>query len=314
MGLWEELLGPAALGGVELPVVRRRITGGRDFARKRLPFVAGQEVEDTGRRPREIEVQAELFNDMDEDDLYPDRYEELVAVLDDDSEQTEVLWDDPVWGPIPVKVVRWTAVEEAQSRDGVQITLNMEERGFSTSSDAVFSLLQQSDEGRAETDGAEFDALMEELAIGDDEIEAAWEESGFKKKELETVSFQDQVNNLVNDLDAGLQRADQVIAKVNTVQARVESVMALPAARTAAAWQVIDKGTRLIDSVAAIGESVVSRQTRIINFTTTGRTSVYEIAAKLYGDVDRVSEILRANPQESPLFIPAGTVLRVLEK
>lgn len=312
MGLWEELLQDAMLGGVVLPVTTRRIQGGRDFARKKLPFVGGQEVEDTGRKPRMIEVETELFRDVDED-YYPARYEELIAVLDNDTDQSEVEWHDPVWGPINVKVASWTANEEAESRDGVKVKLTLEETGFLVENNLRVSLLSLSDEGTAEQNGAEFDALIDELAITGGQVETAWEDSGFKKKPGETTSFASQVTQLTSALDAGLQRADQVEALVNRVQARTESVMSLPASRTAAAWEVLDIGARLIDSVAAIGEATVSRQVRIITITTNGPTSVFELANQLYGDASRVDEVLQANPQKRPLFIPAGTRLRVLE-
>ena len=72
------------------------------------------------------------------------------------------------------------------------------------------------------------------------------------------------------------------------------------------------RGGLLLDAVAAIAEEVIQRQVRIVDHVTTGRTSVFEIAAKLYGDRKRAEEILQNNPQLRPLFIPPGTVFRVL--
>lgn len=313
-GLWEELLAPASLGGVELPLSRRRVRGGRDFARKRLPYVSGQEVEDTGRQPRSLEVTAELFNDMDEDGLYPERYEELISVLQDDTDQSEVEWNDPVFGPIQVKVVSWDSEENAEERDGARVNISMEEVGFLDTVDLQFSLLTTSDRSRAETDGAEFDALIDELAITGGDIDAAWSDAGFAREPGETTSFADQVSDLSGALDAGAQRADQVQALVNVRQARVQAVLELSSARAANGWELIDLGSRLIDSVAAIGEEVLQRQARIIQFTTVAPvTSIFELAAQLYADRSRAEEIRQNNPVVAPLFIPAGTVLRVLE-
>lgn len=314
-GLWEELLAPASLGGVELPIVRRMISGGRSTVRKVLPYVGGQETEDTGRLPRKIEAEIELFNDMFEDGLYPDRYEELVDVLDDENDQAVVEWFDPVWGPIMVKVVSWEAEENAQDRDGVRLRLSMEEEGFQETADGTsFTLLRQSDRARAESDAAEFDALIEELAISDDDVAEAWEEAGYPKKIGETTSFQAQVRSFTDNLDSGLQRADQVRARVASVQARVESVMQLDAARSAAGWPLLFRGARVLDEVVAIGNAVISTQARLITVTTTTPTSVFELAAQLYGDVDRATEILQGNPQRHPLFVPVGTVLEVLDR
>ena len=312
-GLWEELLGPATLGGVSLPVTRRRISGGRDVARKRFPYVGGQEVEDTGRQPRSISIEVALFNDMDEADLYPARYEELVGVLQDDTDQAEVLWEDPVWGPIDVKVLSWDAEESADERDGVRMTLEMEEVGTEESAQA-FSLLTTSDRSTAETEAAEFDALIEELAVEDGDIEGAWEGSGFKKKPGESTSFLDGVRTFTRTLDAGLRRADDVQREVDTMQARISSVMNLTQVVDGLeSWAMIDRGSRLLASVASIGDSAISSAVRIVEITTTTRTSVFDLALQLYDDPSRVDEIIEGNPLGSPLYMPVGTVLRVLE-
>lgn len=312
-GLWEEMLQPARLAGVELPIERRRISGGRDVARKSLPYVSGQETEDTGRKPRIIEADIALFSDMQEDDLYPERYEALISVLQDDTEQSSVVWDDPVWGAINVKVMSWDADETAEDRDGVRISLTMEEDGFLDSEDLQISLLGISDQGRAETDAAELDAQLSDAGISDADIDDAWEAAGFPREPSETTSFADGISNLSRSLNAGAQTAQTAKASVNRIQARLQAAMAIPAARVASAWSVLDLGMRLVDASAAMGAEVIAKQARQIEYTTTSRMSVFEIANELYGDPSRVDEILRANPQQHPLFIPAGVVLSVLE-
>ncbi len=80
-----------------------------------------------------------------------------------------------------------------------------------------------------------------------------------------------------------------------------------------AGWEILDRGARLIDAVAKIGEDVVSSAVRIVEITTNSPTSATELAAQLYGDATRADEILQANPQANPIFIVVGTVLQVLE-
>lgn len=312
MGLWEELLQPATLGEVELPVGRRRITGGRTIARKELPYVGGQEVEGMGRRARRLEVEVELFADVDEA-LYPERYEQLVTVLD--SEDATTTWNDPVWGPIQVAVTQWDAVEDARARDGVTISIALEEVGFDQQpSQAESWLFVTSDRSRAETDGDELDATIAEVGITDREIAAAWAAAGHARKAAESLRFARQVVALIEDIDDAPQDAEAIAAKVDRVRARLESVVRLAQSRTSAAWPVLERGMRLIDTVVRIGDAAIARQGRIVIHTTKGMTSIYELASQLYGDPRRVDEILRRNPLPRPLFIPAGTVLRVLER
>lgn len=315
MALWEEILGPAALGGVELPVVSRRISGGRAVARKRLPYVSGQETENTGREARVLDVQVALFNDMREPDLYPERYEELVGVLSSDEDNGVVRWDDPVWGPMLVQVVKWEVDENSEERDGARISMTLEEEGFQESTNLAISLLTANDRSDAETQAAEFDELIDELAVTGGEVETAWEGAGYKKKAGESTSFLTTVNAVFTSIDEGQRRADEVAAEVNRFQARVESVLRLPAvAETVEGWAALDVGTRLIDSVAQSANATLAEATRVIDFEVTGPMSVFDVALRLYRDPDRVDEIIAANPMATPLYIPVGTVLKVLEE
>jgi prophage DNA circulation protein len=312
MGLWEELLQPGSLDDVGLPVGRRRITGGRVVARKELPYVGGQEVEPMGRMARKLEVTVELFADVDEA-LYPERYEQLVALLEDDEEPVHT-WTDPVWGAMQVIVTSWDVDENAEARDGASISMTLEEVGFAEQADAVVSLLTTSDRSRAETDAAELDGSIAEAGITDADLEGAWNAAGFARADGESLSFADQVTSLIADVDDAVQDAEAVAAIVDRTRARIQGVVGLAQARTTAAWPVLERGARLIDTVARIGDEAIAQQGRIVLHTTTGPTSVYELANKLYGDMDRVDEILRRNSLPNPLFIRPGSVLRVLER
>lgn len=312
MGLWEELLQPASLDGVEVPVGSRRITGGRVVARKELPYVGGQEVEPMGRMARRIEVSIPLFATVDPA-LYPERYEQLVEVLLDDETPVKQ-WNDEVWGPIDVIVTAWDVDENAERRDGATVQLTLEEVGFAEQDDQAFTLLTTSDRSRAETDAAEFDAAISEAGISVDDVAAAWDGAGFASAANEAVEFASQVEALVDDVDDAARDAGNVAAIVDKARARIESVVRIATARTSAAWPVLERGMRLIDTVARLGDAAVARQGRVVEHTVKSTTSVFELAARLYGDRDRVDEILRRNPLPSPLFIRPGTVLRLAEK
>ena len=311
-GIWDERLQQASLGGVEVPVKSRRIKGGRDGARKRLPYVGGQEVEDTGRLPRALSVTIELFADVDPDH-YPARYEELVAFLQDDEGQAEGEWIDPVWGPMDVKVWTWEVDENAEARDGATIELEIEELGIEESANLTLTVLGANDRATVEDDADDFDDLIDELAITGGDVETAWAEDGVAKKTGETTSFLDGVQSFTKALDAGVTRADKVAAQVQTQQARIQSVMNITKGRTSRGWRMRNKGHQLIATVTNIGEAATAREGRIITRTLTGSLSIYDIARDVYGDVTRADEVLQRNPVLRPLFMPSGTVLRIRE-
>lgn len=314
MALWEEFLQEAELGGVVLPVVRRRLRQRRAYGRKELPYVSGQETESTGRGPRIFEVQIELFADVDPEH-YPDRYEELVAVLNDDVAGGKTTWVDPVWGPVQVAITEMDIDEDSQARDGATISLVLEEDGFSDLAQESESwLFVPSDRATAEADAAELDAAREDAGISDDDLDTAWGDAGFAREPGETLSFADGVTDMLAAIDEGAQRADEVTGKVDRVRARAEALMEMSEAQTASAWPVLERGARLIETTRRIGEAVLARSGTLQPYTTSGWRSVFEIAVELYGSVDRADEVMRRNPLQHPLFIPPGTVLSVLDR
>lgn len=309
MARWDELLGPATFDGIEVEIVRRRIRGGRDFARKRLPYQGGQEVEDTGRLPRIIEVDIELFDSMGPD-VYPGTYEALVSLLQDDVGQAEFVYEDPVWGPIDVKVSEWSDDAGAQERDGVRMRITMEEVGIIDTAEAQFSLLSVADESALDAEAEAFDELIAELA-SDGEIDDAWNDAGVGRKPGETVKVQDTASAFVAALNEGAQVATEVQAQVDRVKARVGALLQLPAVRDVDGWGALARGFRVQDLAQSYGEAIVSAGGKIITVDVGSPASVFEVASKLYGDRDRYEEILRGNPQLRPLYMDRGTALRV---
>src|SRR5687768_3286370 len=127
MGLWEQQLHEASLGGVAFPVASRRITGGRAYAPRKYPHRDGQDVEDTGREPYTFELEVPLFADVDAAH-YPDTYEALRLVVDDEADRGELEYVDVELGPVPVKVRQWNWSQTARERDGGVFSVVLEER------------------------------------------------------------------------------------------------------------------------------------------------------------------------------------------
>src|SRR5687768_5117399 len=119
--LWEQILADAKLGDVTFPLHSRAMSGGRDGARIKPPYQAGQGAEDTGRQPYVFKLRIELFADINPDH-YPTLFEELLDVFTNDDEQSEVEYVDPLLGTFRVKVWEWDVDENATARDGAVIT------------------------------------------------------------------------------------------------------------------------------------------------------------------------------------------------
>lgn len=317
MPLWEEYLNAASLGGVELPIVRRRISGGWDGAKKELPHVNGAEFEPTGLRADGISIEVPLFEGMFSEEgspLYPDRYEELISVLKDDTRKGRLEWVDPVWGLMDVQVYSWEIDETSEERDGARVSIRMGQVGFSTDEpDLQLSVLAQSDRGSAATNAEELDDALADAGITEADIALAWEDAGVGLQDGESASFAETFDTYVERIDAGEIRANEAEAIVAQPQARIRAVMSLEAARTSSAWRVQDRSMRLLAAVVEMAERELGTEERLVTWTVPALTTVYEIAARRYGDLGRVSEILQRNGIMRPLYIPAGTVLVLAE-
>jgi prophage DNA circulation protein len=315
MPLWEEYLSAASLGGVELPVVRRRLSGGWDGAGKELPHVNGKEFEPTGLRAEDIEIQVPLFADMESDEpLYPDRYELLVSVLKDDTTKGRLVWVDPVWGEMDVQVMSYSIDENSGERDGARVSIRMTQVGFELdTADLQLSVLARNDRGGARALASELDIDLADAGIKESAVEEAWAKAGVGPQSGEAISFAETVDAFFDDLDQGAVDVNDARALAFVPLSRIRAVTALSAARTSAAWPVADRAARLLAAVTEAAERAVGTRARLLVFRTRTKTTVWEIATRLYGDIGRVEEILQRNAIESPLFIPAGTRLIVEE-
>jgi hypothetical protein len=316
MPLWEEYLSAASLGGVELPVVRRRLSGGWDGAGKELPHVNGKEFEPTGLRAEDIEIQVPLFADMESDEpLYPDRYELLVSVLKDDTTKGRLVWVDPVWGEMDVQVMSYSIDENSGERDGARVSIRMTQVGFELdTADLQLSVLARNDRGGAR-------ALASELDI--DLADAGIKESGGRRSVGEgrgraAVGRSHQLRRdgrrLLRRSGPGRSRRERrPRARLRAAVAhsrcdgpeRRQDVRSVAGGRQGGAAARGRHGGRRARRGGRVRDLLV--------FRTRTKTTVWEIATRLYGDIGRVEEILQRNAIESPLFIPAGTRLIVEE-
>jgi prophage DNA circulation protein len=311
--LWEEIMQDGSLGGIVLPIARRGFVLGRAGARVRLPYQPGQAVEDTGREPFTFKLQVELFADIDPDH-YPGRYEELLELLTDEDRKGEVEYVDPMLGPFDVKVWQVDGDEVSESRNGVTLNLVLEEvsltaRGFTVEQ-------RPSPEAEAAEAGEEMDAQLEELGVEQEQIDAAFNDAGAPRtgdeKEWDAGTTGSSMAAAFSEgLAEGLQTADEIASRVDTVRRRVSAITSLVEVRVAQAWGAYAAALQLADALSRVGDEALARAVPMVEMRITAPTSHYDLALQLYGDPARAAEIVRRNSFRNPLFIAPGTVVRV---
>src|SRR5262245_16894655 len=153
--VWQELLAPATLGGVEFPVRARAFSGGRDFARITPAHFDGQLVDDRGRKAIIFRLRVELWADVNETH-YPGIYDQLLEVFA--RPDREIEYQDPVLGPFPVKIAQFEVEEDAEQRNGASISITLEEI---TAEGATAFILPERSPARASTE-----ARSEERRVG----------------------------------------------------------------------------------------------------------------------------------------------------
>lgn len=313
MALWDEILNPSTLGGIPIPVASRRLTIGRDAARHKLAFRPGQIVEDTGRMPFAIEVEVPLFASLDPS-YYPDGYRKIAALLEES--ETELDFEDPLFGTLTVKAFQVECSESADERDGVRMTLRLEEA--TPLSDVQFLFAAATDPASAARSAAEeLDEALEILGVTGDDVYGSFGDAGFplgidERAALTAGDVFLGLTSLLLQVFDGTQVSALVAASaVDTFRARVEAIRNLDVIAQPSGWDVLRATSELTGSMTEVAENNASRTPPILPFIVPFDCSVYELASLLYGDANRVSEILRNNSIRQPLFVAKGTTLRM---
>lgn len=308
---WDSLQ-EAALDGVAFPVERISRSGGRRVGRHVYPYRPGQDVEDMGREPLKWAITIPLFTGIDPA-LYPARFEQLRAILDDPDGQGDVEFTDPELGPVPAKVITHDWAMDAMRRNGGVLTINLEER-----SSIPFIVRQVDDNPDARTTAeVEAEFLDDFGVVSEDDIVATWEANGAPLTEFSFTAgelFVSMVDDFFDAIESARIAADEVAAMVDRYRKRISLVLQFDAYSEAENWSVVQSMGRLADSFSLAGERAAQGAPRIMDYVVPAPISHFEIAVQLYGDVDRAPEIITRNPQAEPLRIPAGTTLRVLNR
>jgi prophage DNA circulation protein len=290
---WSDNLLEASLNYVEFPVAARAVKTGRNFARYTYPYRDGQGVEDLGRKVYVFSLTVPLFRGMG-DGIYPDKYEQLIAIIEDADLRGEVEYIDPEFGPIQVKLVDYDWQTVAEKQDGGVLTLTLEEVGFEQS---LLSDLNRPNLGGA-TRGVQLAG----------EIDADIAATG----EGVTFSLTDAWNTFERALETGALAADEVAAQLDEVYLVANKAAAFCARDELERWSIFNSIVDFLGAAEEHSDNAADRSAgaALVEVLLPDTMDMFAIAQKYLGDANRAEEVAYANPG-NPLAYARGSVVRV---
>ena len=310
MPFFEEEMPQIKLGDLDnIPVSSRKVSGGRSVKGRQYPNRDGQASEDLGREPWVFELEIPLFKTVD-DNHYPAMADQLQLLLDDPPDDLE--FRDHEFGTMQVSVGPWSRDMEATKRDGVIIRVQLTEDLL----DTPFAVRELVAAPNVETAGADLDAALERAGVTEPNVQTQLNRNGvgLTTNELGFTAgdmWSGQGAAFMQRLNDGIATAEQIAAIVDTVRARVDVLLGLPQLQDPAYADAVIAAILFADAMALAGQVVIASSTPIVEQVIVEPISVFELALLLYGDIDRVEEILQRNPLVDPLFIAPGTRMQV---
>lgn len=107
---WEDALQDASFRGVRIDVINTRDSASRDSATYEYPYIDGGDVDDLGRKPRNLRITALFWGDD-----YDSRLQSFIAALDKRGSSEFI---HPVFGSMPyMQCIEYSATHEAENVD-----------------------------------------------------------------------------------------------------------------------------------------------------------------------------------------------------
>lgn len=315
MAWWEENLATASFAGVEFPLAERGVEGGRVSVRRKLPFVDGARHEDLGRDGVVWDLTIPLFRGVSEDH-YPGTYRRLLELFSDGAVGEYV---DPEQGTFTAKVTKWRWNTDPRKRDGGVFQVRIEEsseesapflRPSPTSPRLASSIARTSDEA---------DAELADLGVSGDETLEAMDKAGFPADRGLSIEAGAVLTTVVGAAAAVLRVAtgssDEIAAIVDYTLGQIGAVMELDAVVGDDGVAALNALVDLAGAVRELGDAAMARAPSVVELEIpTGTVSAFELAATLYGTVERYAEVLDRAPTLCPLFYTAGAVVRLASR
>lgn len=315
---WEENLADATFAGITFPIETRAISGGRVVARRKTPFVDGARHEDQGREGMVWDLTIPLFRGIEED-LYPNRQRQLLAAFDS-GEVAEYV--DPEFGTFEaVKAVTWKWTAAGDKRDGGVLVVRLEESSTESAPFLRPSPTSPRLAAAVDTSTDAADAELAELGVSGDDVLGAMDEAGFPVDPEVLVEAGAVISAVVGAAAVVIRAAtgstDDIAALVDYTVGQLGAVLELDAVGGADGAAAFNALVDVIGAVRELGDAATARAASVVEYpvgTSAAGVSAFEIAATLYGTVERYTEVLDRSPTLCPLFYAAGSVLRLASR
>lgn len=291
----------ASLGYVTFPVTDRKLGVGRRLSRTEFPYRDGQGVEDLGRKANTYTVSVPLFRGIDESH-YPDTYLQLIAVIEDAEQRGSVEFVDPEFGPVQVQIIDYSVESVGTRRDGVMLTLQLEEVGLDQSLLTNLSQPQLAGASRASLFADQADQEVSFIdAPADDKPQ---------------FSLGDTWRSFQEALDAGALAADEIAAKLDEVYSVANRFIAFSAVDEIQRWSLFNTVVTFVGAAEDYGNETSENQStggKLQEVTLPADMSAYDIATHYYGDAGRADTVIFDNPTSQPMLYPRGAVVRLAD-
>jgi prophage DNA circulation protein len=278
---------------VDFPTSELEIDAGHDLVEHTAYRRDGADLEPAGRKPMRGTITAELWNDIGEGALFPDRYRQLLAILA--ANPIGNLFH-PVFGSIVVGAAAWPHKLTATERSGLQLRISWIEHTASIGNVTDFR-------GSVHTDTPT--AATQQAATADAAMDAAAPAGGF-------ALVSPVIATQLAALESSALTYAQITAALASMVAPIASNLALASLAGADTHDAVVALEALRATVYSLRSRYLPDQSRVRQYTVPKTMSLAEIARDAYGDSGQAVLIMRANAIGDPCFVPGGTILTLL--
>jgi hypothetical protein len=290
--LFSTVLATASFEGVEFPVSRFEVDEAYDVVEHTSYRKDGANVETTGRRARRGSFDIPMFNDIEEGELFPARYDDLYRAVSANRIGT---LSHPTKGQFQAALTNIHEAGEADARDGVHLTITWVEHNDSAG--LIFADLGSLGDAPATTQAR--------ATTADQEMAAAAPTGGY-------TPTRPVIDAQLAVIEGEAASFAATTAALRTMAAVVEANAELEIFAGVDAHAAVAALADLRAAVVALRSRYLPEQSRVREIVLEAPLADWQVALSEYGDATRATLIRQANALPDYLAIPAGTRLTIL--